>query len=312
MSKRKIAVIGTGKIAQDQHLPVIAASAGFSLAATVDPSGIARAGVPVFPNQAALYAAMPEVECVSICTPPGVRHALAREALEAGRHVLLEKPPTTTISAFEDLVSVARARGRVLFQTWHSQHNAAVDATAQILAQEGVLALRIDWRESVRKWHPGQDWIWQPGGFGVCDPGINALSILTRILPFPVVVAGAVLSFPANRQTPVAAEIAFASAEPHRPAISAGFDWLEEQGEVWSIAITTRTGRQLSLEQGGTVLRADGALILANPSEEYQQIYRRFTDLLTTGTSDADGAPLRLTADIFLLAERRQVAPFDW
>ncbi len=37
-------------------------------------------------------------------------------------------------------------------------------------------------KEDVRRWHPGQDWIWEAGGFGVFDPGINALSILTEVL----------------------------------------------------------------------------------------------------------------------------------
>jgi D-galactose 1-dehydrogenase len=43
--------------------------------------------------------------------------------------------------------------------------------------------VNVIWREDVRVWHPGQDWIWQPGGLGVFDPGINALSIITHILP---------------------------------------------------------------------------------------------------------------------------------
>jgi hypothetical protein len=43
--------------------------------------------------------------------------------------------------------------------------------------------VEIVWHEDVRKWHPGQQWIWEPGGFGVFDPGINALSIATRIFP---------------------------------------------------------------------------------------------------------------------------------
>lgn len=312
MPQRKIAVIGTGKIAQDQHLPVIAKSGAFVLAATVNPSGVARQGVPVFTSAADLYAAMPEVDLVSICTPPGVRHALACQALRAGKHVLLEKPPATTISEFDDIVATARAEGRVLFQTWHSQYNAAVDAARKILAAEGVADLRIDWRESVRKWHPGQDWVWQPGGFGVCDPGINALSIFTRILPFPAFIAGARMAVPSNRQTPVDVELTFGSAAPHQPAMSAGFNWLEESGEVWTISITTQSGRRLALEKGGTVLRIDGAIAVANPSEEYERIYERFAGLLATDQSDADGTPLRLVADIFLLAERQTAAPFNW
>jgi D-galactose 1-dehydrogenase/L-arabinose 1- dehydrogenase len=43
--------------------------------------------------------------------------------------------------------------------------------------------VQLIWREDVRVWHPGQDWLLAAGGFGVFDPAINALSILTRVLP---------------------------------------------------------------------------------------------------------------------------------
>ena len=65
--------------------------------------------VPVFRTAAELYAAMPEVGLVAICTPPGVRHALVREAIDAGKDVLLEKPPTPTITEFQDLVAYGEA-----------------------------------------------------------------------------------------------------------------------------------------------------------------------------------------------------------
>ena len=67
--------------------------------------------------------------------------------------------------------------------TWHAQHHATVDAAARALAGKRVASMGIIWHEDVHKWHPGQDWIWQPGGFGVFDPGINAFSIATRISP---------------------------------------------------------------------------------------------------------------------------------
>ena len=148
MAKRKIAVIGIGKIAQDQHLPVIDKSDAFTLAATVSTRGLTHGTVPSFKTPAELYATMPEVGIVAICTPPGVRHAFVREALDAGKHVLLEKPPTPTISEMDDLVRYGKKQGRVLFQTWHSRYNAAVDKTRSILKKEGVKSLRIDWRGS--------------------------------------------------------------------------------------------------------------------------------------------------------------------
>jgi D-galactose 1-dehydrogenase len=312
MARKKIAIIGVGKIAIDQHLPVIDKSPDFEVAATVSTRGIAHRDLPVFRTAADFYRAMPEVKLVAICTPPGVRHTYVREAIDAGRDVLLEKPPTPTISEFEDLVAYGEKKGRLLFQTWHSRYNAAVDAARLILKEEGVASVRIDWRESVRKWHPGQDWVWEPGGFGVFDPGINALSIFTKIMPFPVFVESARLSFPANRQTPVDVEIVFKSGQKHRPTMSASFNWLEESGEIWTIAIETLAGNALKLEKGGTVLKVNGEETVANPSEEYEAIYERFAKLLRKKKSEMDGSPLRLVADAFLLGARTNVEEFRW
>ncbi|MDO8359274.1 MAG: Gfo/Idh/MocA family oxidoreductase [Devosia sp.] len=312
MAKKKIAVIGIGKIAIDQHLPVIDKSKDFEVAATVSTRMIGHRDLPVFRTPAELYEALPKIELVAICTPPGIRHAFVREALDAGKHVLMEKPPTPTISELDDLVAYAKKKKRILFQTWHSRYNEAVDAAKKIMKRDGVKSVRIDWRESVRKWHPGQDWVWEPGGFGVFDPGINALSIFTKILPFPVFVDHAVLKFPANRQTPIDVELQFKSAEPHRPELSAGFNWLEESGEIWTLRIETLKGDELKLEKGGTVLRINGAVIIENPSEEYERIYEHFAKLLKKGKSDVSDAPLRLVADAFLLGARENVEEFHW
>ena len=312
MAKRRIAVIGVGKIAQDQHLPVIDNSDDFELAATVSTRGLSHNGVPVFTTPGELYAAMPDISLVSICTPPGIRHQYVREALDAGKDVMMEKPPTTTISELDDLVAHARRLDRVLYQTWHSQYNAAVDRTKAILAEQGVVSARIDWRESVRKWHPGQDWVWEPGGFGVCDPGINALSIFTKVMPFPVFVEASKLTFPANRQTPVDVEITFKSGQAHKPKLSAGFNWLEESGEIWTIRFETGTGDVLKLEGGGRVLRINDAVVLQHGDGEYAAMYEHFADLLDKHESDVDAAPLRLMSDVFLMGARETGPAFEW
>jgi len=312
MAKKKIAVIGIGKISQDQHLPVIDKSKDFELAACVSTRGIGHGNVPVFKTPAEFYKAMPEVGLVSICTPPNVRHQMVREAIDAGKDVLLEKPPTPTLAEFDDLVAYGKKKGRILFQTWHSQYNEAVDETKKILKKEGVKSVRIDWRESVRKWHPGQDWVWEPGGFGVCDPGINAMSIFTKIMPFPVFVESSKLKFPANKQTPVDVEIVFKSGEKSKPSLSAHFNWLEETGEIWTVTIETGKGNHLRLEKGGTVLVINDHVVIQNPSEEYEGIYERFAKLLKKGKSDMDGAPLRLISDAFFLGARENVEEFHW
>ncbi len=312
MKKHSVAVIGIGKISIDQHLPVIAKSPSFELAATVSQRGVSSGRAPTFKTAAELYKAMPELEAVAICTPPGVRHALVREALDAGKEVLMEKPPTATVSEMDDLIAYSKAKGRVLFATWHSQYNEAVDRVRDILARDGVRSVRIDWRENVRKWHPDQDWVWEPGGFGVCDPGINAMSIFTKIMPMPFFVDSAVLTVPSNRQTPVDAQIRFKTAGNNGPELSAHFNWLEGDDEVWTQTVVTGKGQTLKLRNGGAVLDIDGVETVNEKPQEYEKIYARFAQLLETGTSDADDRPLRLMADVFFTGRRETGPAFDW
>ena len=312
MKKYRIAVIGIGKITIDQHLPVIAKSDAFELAATVSQRGVTIGDAPSFKTATELYHAIPDLDGVSICTPPGPRHSFVREALDAGVHVLMEKPPTATISELDDLIAHAKRKERVLFATWHSQYNAAVDKVRDILARDGVTKVRIDWRENVRKWHPGQDWVWEPGGFGVCDPGINATSIFTKIMPMPVFVDSAVLTYPSNRQTPVDAQIRFKTGSKDGPDLSAGFNWLEGDDEVWTVSIETGKGQSLKLRNGGAALDIDGVETLNEPPTEYEQIYQHFAALLNAKESNVHDAPLRLIADAFFVGRRETGPAFDW
>src|SRR5439155_386334 len=120
------AIIGIGRIAQDQHLPVIARNANFKLVAVVSQRGVGVPGVPTFRNPSEMYKAVPDLDAVAVCTPPFVRHRIAKEALGQGKHVLIEKPPAPTVSELFDLVTEGKRHKRVLFATWHSQFNAAV------------------------------------------------------------------------------------------------------------------------------------------------------------------------------------------
>jgi D-galactose 1-dehydrogenase len=312
MAKRKIAIIGLGKISQDQHLPVIDASDDFVLAAVVSSRGLGHRDVPSFRTPAELYRAVPEVEIVAVNTPPPVRHAIARAALQAGKDVLLEKPPAATLTELADLEACAAAKRRVLFATWHSVFNPAVDRTRDLLAEGGVRSVRIEWREDVKKWHPGQDWVWEPGGFGVFDPGINALSIFARIMPSTPFVTSAELVYPSNRQTPIAARLVFSTADRSPPVLSADFDWREKGVEQWHMKIETADGRSARLFKGGAALSVDDKLAAEAASEEYQRIYRHFAQLLDARRSDVDAAPLRLVADAMLLGRRVATDPFAW
>jgi D-galactose 1-dehydrogenase len=306
----KIVIIGMGKIAHDQHLPVISANSQFELAGVVSQRGIYPAGMKGFRTPSQMYSEMPQVDAVAICTPPSARYAIARNALAAGKHVLLEKPPTQTLAELADLEMEAQRRGRVLFTTWHSQYNAAVAEAKSRLEESTLRSLDIEWKEDVRRWHPEQEWIWQPGGFGVFDPGINALSIVTAILPKPIFVQSADLYFPKNRNTPIAAMLKFKSAEDFGATLHAAFDWRQTGEQTWNISIELAEGTHLRLSKGGARLEVDGKLVIDDAPAEYEGIYSRFAELLTRGESDVDSAPLQLVADSFMLGRRIEVEPF--
>jgi D-galactose 1-dehydrogenase len=304
----RIAIVGFGKIARDQHVPSIAADPRYALAAIATGSGDPGLGLPWFATAAEMYRAMAgRLDAVAICTPPAPRYAIARDALDAGLAVLLEKPPTATLGEVEALERRARAQGRALYAAWHSQHAAAVPQAAEALAGQGIAALDISWREDVRKWHPGQEWIWAEGGFGVFDPGINALSIASRILPIPLFVREARLLVPADRQSPIAASLVF-DGEARR----AEMDWRHEEGEEWTIRVETEAGSTVELREGGAKLSIDGAEQALSGPHEYPSIYDRFATLVAANQCEVDREPLRIVADAFLIGRREAVEPFAW
>lgn len=304
----RIAIVGLGKIARDQHLPSLARSDAFELVAVATRNATAE-GVPTFPSLRALLDSGLEIDAVSLCTPPQGRHAIARTAIDAGLHVMLEKPPGSTLSEVRALEQAAAARGVTLFATWHTRAAPAIEPAREWLAGRSLRAVRITWREDVRRWHPGQEWIWEPGGLGVFDPGINGLSAATAILPDPLFLTGAELFFPENRAAPIAASLSLADASG--APITAEFDWRETGPQRWDIDVETDAG-SLSLTKGGSALAIGGETLIdgGEIEVEYPNLYRRFAELVRSGSSDVDLAPLRLVADAFLLGRHRRVEPF--
>lgn len=301
----KVALVGIGKIAIDQHVPAIAASPDWELAATISRKGSVE-GVEAFTDFAAFLAARPDVPMVSLCLPPVPRFAYAEAALLAGRHVMLEKPPGATLAEVHALEALAKARGLTLYTTWHSRMAYAVAPAKAWLADKTVTRCHITWREDVRRWHPGQNWVFEPGGMGVFDPGINALSIMTEILPKPVHLTAATLTFPANCQTPIAADLRFTGNT------SADFDWRQEGPQTWDIDIQTSAGN-LALRMGGNRLEIDGKEVAGENSimGEYPALYARMAELVARGESEIDLAPMTHVADALTLGRRETVEAFD-
>jgi D-galactose 1-dehydrogenase len=306
-SRIKLAIVGLGKIAGDQHVPALRNSEAFELIAVASPNEKLD-GVENFPNLDALLRNRTDVEAVSLCTPPQVRFEAAWEALQRGCHVLLEKPPGVTVSEVLALIGLARTKRRALLASWHSRFADGVAAAKAWVAATTPRSVKITWKEDVRVWHPGQQWIWTPGGLGVFDPGINALSILTHVMPQTVRVQQAELSFPRNCHTPIAASLRLQSACGCKVAVE--LDFLQTGPQTWDIEIEADAGLLL-LSKGGSELSIDGKPVRIPRGAEYPDLYAHFAALISERRIDADIAPLQLVADAFLVGRRTDVAEFN-
>ena len=302
-----LGIVGFGKIAHDQHLPAIAASGAFELVAIADPA-MPDVGLPTYGNLAAMLAAHPEIAAVSICTPPRLRAEIALGALAAGKHVLLEKPPCASMAEARDLEALAGKAGVTLFTAWHSQKGAGVVHAREWLRARRIKSVQVSWKEDVRVWHPGQGWIWDDGGFGVFDPGINALSILTAVLPGELRLLDAELSVPANCDTPIAAKLALEGTNGF--PIAAEFDFRQTGPQSWDIDIETTAGL-LRLSHGGNRLEIDGAARDVGHEAEYPALYADFAALIRAGASGVDLAPLKLIEDALRKGLITAVEPFE-
>jgi len=306
----RLALVGMGKIAHDQHVPAIAGDGAFTLAATVSRHGEGVGDVPHFHDLADLIASGIEIDAVSLCTPPQVRRAIAAQAIAQGWHVFLEKPPGATLAEVAQLRAAADAAGISLFASWHSRYAPGVEPARAFLADAAITKVTVTWREDIRVWHPGQAWILEAGGFGVFDPGINALSIVTRILPRPFFIVDAELDFPANCDAPIAARVQF--TDDAGLPIHADFDFRQEGPQSWDILVETESGAMTLHDGGARLILPDGS----EPSQsaalhgEYAGLYRRFAAIVAARESDVDIAPLRHVADAFLRGRRTMVEAF--
>jgi D-galactose 1-dehydrogenase len=302
----KIAVVGVGEIAKSQHIPSIERHSDFEFCAAVSRHQKTD-GVDNFTSIEDMLTARPDIDVVSLCVPPQVRFQIAWAALEAKKHVLLEKPPGISMVEVENLVNFANAQGVTLFATWHSRYAAAVETARQWLRDKHIKTVRINWKEDVKHWHPGQKWIWEAGGMGIFDPGINALSILTHIMNAPFHLQNASLEFPSNCETPIAAKLHFGGIDDLK--IEADFDWRQTGHQQWDIFVQTDQD-EVHLSEGGSEILINGLSHFKAPEAEYDGIYQRFADLLGNNQSDVDLIPLKHVADAFMLGKRITVDAF--
>lgn len=140
-----IGVHGFGRVHLERLIELAAAGrvriVGLADPRPLDPDVLARVPVPVVADAAVLLDEVrPDVTVIS--TPIHTHLALARHALAAGSHVLVEKPPTSSLAQFESLVAEATAAGRVCQVGFQSLGSRALEHTRELVAEGALGPLR--------------------------------------------------------------------------------------------------------------------------------------------------------------------------
>lgn len=151
-----IGLVGFGFAGSTFHAPIIRAVPGLRLAAILARSGDlaqkAYPEVPVVRSMAELLARA-DVDAVVIATPNTSHYSLARQALEAGRDVVIDKPFAPTLREARELVELARARNRLL-TVYQNRRFDGDFRTLQMLLAENVLGRVILFESHFDRYRP--------------------------------------------------------------------------------------------------------------------------------------------------------------
>ena len=125
----KLAILGTGKIV-DEVLPVLKEINGIELSAILStPRSLEKAqklaeiyGISQASSDYDSILANPDVDTIYVALPNHLHYDYAKKALQAGKHVICEKPFTLTLAEFEDLVAIAEQRQLFLLEAITNQY----------------------------------------------------------------------------------------------------------------------------------------------------------------------------------------------
>ncbi|WP_017300030.1 Gfo/Idh/MocA family protein [Nodosilinea nodulosa] len=163
----KVAVVGTG-FGQKVHIPGLQAHHRTEVVALyhrdlAKAEAIASAhGIPHACDSVEAIAALPEVEAVTVATPPFLHYSQAKAVLAAGKHLLLEKPTALSGSEADEIAGLARDRNLIVTLDFEFRFVPAWQRLAELLAEGYAGELRfikVDWTVPGRA-DPSRAWNW--------------------------------------------------------------------------------------------------------------------------------------------------------
>lgn len=136
----KLGLVGFGPGGRLFHAPFVEAADGITLAGVVTRSRERRMqvedryAVPVYGSLTEMLESEPDMQAVTITTPPETRRDLVLEALEAGRHVVADKPFAPNAAAGRELADAAAAAGLMLTVYHNRRWDADLLTLASVIA----------------------------------------------------------------------------------------------------------------------------------------------------------------------------------
>ena len=292
----RIGVLGAAAIARRKMLPAILAEPAAELVAVASRSlDRARAltaefgGEPVAGYPALL--ARPDVDAVYLPLPTGLHAHWARQALLAGKHVLVEKPLTPALAEAEELVELARQRRLQLSENFafveHAQHRQLRE-----LLDAGVLGeLRAISADFGIPPLPATDIRYDPalGGGALLDTGVYPIRAATMLLGARLAVAGSVAYRPPAAAVDLGGSVLLAAPDGTSATLGFGFAHAYRCAyTVWGSAGRLSVERAFTAPPGlvptATLHTADGERRLPLAADDqFRGQLRRFTAAVRAG-----------------------------
>jgi len=173
-----VGLVGYGMAGSSLHAPLITAEPRLQLRAVVTSRADRLRGLPdvaVVPTVDDLLAD-PDVELVVVGVPNVAHHEVARTALEAGRHVVVDKPFTVTSAEADDLIALARERD-VALSVFHQRRWDADQLTIRRCVDEGLVGRVSTFVARFDRFKPGPNTRWTeedgPGAGVLYDLGAH-------------------------------------------------------------------------------------------------------------------------------------------
>ena len=191
MAKLRIGIVGTGGIAQGRHIPAFLKLADRVEITSVSDINFERAkevaekfAIPkVYPTYQEMFA---EVDAVVVCTPNKFHAEIAVEALEAGLHVLCEKPMALTVAECESMITASEKSGKKLAIAYHYRFMKEAQAAKKVMFENEIgnpLVVRVQAmrRRKVPGWGVFTNKELQGGG-SLIDYGCHLLDLAVWLM----------------------------------------------------------------------------------------------------------------------------------